>query len=745
MSFEESFFGPGNRLVWEEIRARTINPRSLEALEPFLARLSTGSDPLILPRVRTDTGLSEWYVLCSSAQSYRIARDELDSLLGTTYADLNAAASELSEEDAIDAAVMQRHGSYAFKVPVINQRLAVPIRERLLLYLRLCAERPPRQGPRHRAPGRMLRDFEYALLSGDEPAAEQGLDALRSAGHLDASNLLFLEVRRLAAFGHWAAILMMPEVIPLLSMRRPRRVTEALVQAIYAVHLAGFEHERQAASAVAVFRSQVLPTFGSLFETRAGLQSNEADVSFALKAAALDPPQRTLVDAILAEHPATDPMHAYLASIAHLVPPGASRLADAQTAFNAGDIDHAFDLSLQNATTVESCVITLRCAREMETISAATTAMIALRSLPEADRNKITQHPVLGRIVKYLGELSETETGDPASVAVASWSGWLHRLQAQQPWPLAVRVAQSGSTEWSAEAIVADAIEVDRTAALILADRPAWAQEAFFDGLPHMLQTFSSHSGDSRLRPILDNLFIAISLDDHVSGPRVVALLRLADLRLGLGVTIAEYRDLVGQLGAAIDTLESASAADFALDGLELLVTTPCPDPGERLNFFQRTSAVFSRWYRRIDSSQWRLLQRLSEEIGAGATPPIPEPTATTTSDISPWMALAGQTVAFYSLRESALRHAVNVMADVAPDTRVVTFSDEVGGSPALRTAAATAHIFVLATEVATHAAVGFIRMHRPTHLATVYARGQGSTGLLAAVRTQLRTPKTLS
>jgi hypothetical protein len=650
--------------------------------------------------------------------------------------------SELHAEDAIDATVMQRNGSYAFKVPVINQRLAIPIRERLLLYLRLCAERPPRQGPRHRAPGRMLRDFEYALLNRDEPAAQEGLDAMRSAGHLDASNLLFMEIRRLAAFGHWAAILTMPELAPLLSMRRPRRVTEALIQAVYAVRLAGFEQELQAASAVEVFRSQVLPTFGMLFETRAGMELIEADVSFALKAAALDPPQRELVDAILAEHPASDPMHAYLASIAHLVPQGVSHLADAQTAFNAGDIDQAFDLSLQGVTTVESCVVTLRCAREMETVSAATTAVMTLRSLPDVDRSRITQHPVLGRVVKHLEELSETETGEPESVAVASWSGWLHRLQAQRPWPLAVRVAQSGSTEWSAEAVVADPIEVDRTAALILADRPAWAQEAFFDGLPHMLQTFSLHSGDTRLRPILDNLFIAMSLDDHVSGPRAVALLRLANLRLGLGVTTAEYRDLVEQLGTAIDTLESASAADLALDGLELFVTAPCPDPGERFNFFQRTSAVFSRWYRRIDRSQWRLLQTLSEEIGAGATAQIPEPTATTASEVSPWVSLAGQTVAFYSLRESALRHAVSVMAEVAPDTRVVTFSDEVGGSPALRTAAATAHIFVLATDVATHAAVGFIRMHRPAQLATVYARGQGSTGLLAAVRTRLRTPQ---
>lgn len=65
-------------------------------------------------------------------------------------------------------------------------------------------------------------------------------------------------------------------------------------------------------------------------------------------------------------------------------------------------------------------------------------------------------------------------------------------------------------------------------------------------------------------------------------------------------------------------------------------------------------------------------------------------------------------------------------------------FRPRVGGSPAFRTAAATAYLFVLATEAATHAAVGFIRAQRSQELPIAYARGQGSTGLLTAVRSHL-------
>src|SRR2546423_1536296 len=69
----------------------------------------------------------------------------------------------------------------------------------------------------------------------------------------------------------------------------------------------------------------------------------------------------------------------------------------------------------------------------------------------------------------------------------------------------------------------------------------------------------------------------------------------------------------------------------------------------------------------------------------------------------SPWQFLQGKRIAMYSLRESALRRAQAIVQELSPNTRVETFHDRVGGSSALRAAAATADIFVIATAAAKH------------------------------------------
>lgn len=91
-----------------------------------------------------------------------------------------------------------------------------------------------------------------------------------------------------------------------------------------------------------------------------------------------------------------------------------------------------------------------------------------------------------------------------------------------------------------------------------------------------------------------------------------------------------------------------------------------------------------------------------------------------------------------YSLRESALRRAEMVLRELCPGARIDVFHDLVGGSAALRTASASADLFVLATAAAKHAATLFIESNRPKSRATLYARGQGSASLLEAIREYL-------
>ena len=68
MSFEETFFGPGNRLRWEAIQSGALSQDVQDRLGPFLDELHVDADVLTLPRV-LDSGQVQWYVLCSSARA----------------------------------------------------------------------------------------------------------------------------------------------------------------------------------------------------------------------------------------------------------------------------------------------------------------------------------------------------------------------------------------------------------------------------------------------------------------------------------------------------------------------------------------------------------------------------------------------------------------------------------------------------------------------------------------------------
>lgn len=745
MTFEETFFGPGNRLSWGAIQAGSLPRDVQDRLGPFLDDLRSNPEVLILPRVRA-TGDVQWYVLCASPRAARIARDEVRGFLGPSYCDFDGRPTRLDPNDSVEAAVLERCGNNAFRLDVSDRAVLDIARERLRLLIRLRHERPVRDARRLRAVGRVLRDFEYALLARDVTAARDLIDELRSSGHLGATNILFLEVRRLAAGGHSDAILALPELDALLAMPRPRRVTEALINAVYGSRLKEFEEGRRASDALDRFRSETLPRFGDLYRSRASLSGYEVDVSFVLAAVAPAPARRDAAEAILDGYPAGAAGREYLMSIAALGAAPVDRtetspLAEARAAFGEADIDRAFNLAGGLPASFERTAIMLRCARDMGILSAAMVALDSVEELSGTDRVRLRQNTVLEGIVDSLNQLSAAGLSEPSAGAVTlptTWVMWLGRLTEPEPWHGAVSVAEIASREWSVDNFVADPSAVHEVADLLLRDRPHWGQEALRDALPYFLG-FCLRSGvDPRLKVVYESLFVVIAVDDQVSVPQVSALLKVVDVRLQLGVTIADYRELLAQLSLAINAVDTPAVAMIALESIEAVIAAASPAPSERQAFLIAVAAVFQRWYRRVDKADFILLRHFAEELGVADAVTRPEPEGGESDSRSEWDDLDGKKVALYSLQESALRRAALVVRELCPGARVTTFNDHVG-SPSLRTASATADVFVLATGAAKHAATTFIEAHRPSGSITLYARGQGSASLVGALRERLQ------
>jgi hypothetical protein len=739
VSFETEFFGPGNRLRWDAIRTGALSADVQQRLGPFLEDLQRNPEIVTLPRVR-ESGEVQWYVLCSSARTTRLARDEVQAFLGPTYSNFEGRPTRLDPRDPVEAAVLAKYGTNAFRVDIPDRNILDAARERLRLLVRLQKERPQRHAKRVRAAGRVLRDFEYALLANQEAAAAECIEELRSAGQLSAANLLFLEVRRLAAGRHWDAILALPELQALLGMVTPRRVTEALIQAVYRSRLQEFEEKARAEEAVERFRSEIFPRFRDLYRTRASLSGFEVDASF-LMAAACGPARTDVGHWTPALYSYDSEARAYLTRLSELIPtrrptPELRLLENARAAFAEANIDQAYELALTLPPSFDRSALLLRCARDMGTLLAAQVALESVEALSASDRERLNQHSALARIRDTLVALSTEDFKTASTEQVAeqipsTWESWLQRLTAPVPWKAAVFVAEIGAREWKVEGLLQDPEAVQEIADLLLSDRAEWGQAALRDALPYFLEFCISAGTDTRLKPLYEALFLAIALDSQVSLAQVAALLRVSNERFQLGLSSSDYVEILHQIASAIQAVDSPAVTDIALEALETVINSACPNSQERQQFGIQLLALFQRWYGRIEASQFALLKTLLDELGIAAVFPEYGAETSLTSRRSGWDLLNGKRIAIYSLQEPALRRTAEVIGRLCQGVRVDTFHDQVGGSPALRKASTIADVFILAITAAKHSATTFIESRRPKGLVTLYARGQGSAGLL--------------
>ena len=739
MTFEQQFFGPGNRLSWDAIVEGRLPADTQRRLGPFLEDFRRNLPYSVLPRVLQD-GRVLWYVLCSSPRAARIARDELRAVLGQSYSDFEGRPPALDRSDPIDAAVIDNYGSNVFKFGIPNRDLFEVARERLRLLMQLRAERPPRTSLVPRAVGRVLRDFEYALLARDLSTAGDLINELQSAGHLDAINLLFLEVRRLAAGEAWSQMLDLPGLDPLLRTRRPRRVTEAIISAVYHVHLANYVTTARAEEAVAHFRGEVAPRFSSLYGTPDGLNGSEVTASFLLAAVAAEPQRLALAESLLAAQPVEPFAQRFFDAIAPLLlrpreEQAAADLDRAAVAFSIGDVDSAFQLAKKQPNSVRRTALLLRCAREIETLDAAAIALQAFGDLSDVERTALSRSAVLRTTIRELQRVTPTADDERQPLA-HDWVDWLQMLEREQPWNTAVAVAERGAREWPRDQLCADASRIQRCADLILSEHQAWAEIALRNSAPYLIESLLADQPKVVLTPVYESLFLILALDSDPSVAQVRQLARLTAARLDIGPRSEDYTAMLRQLAEVFLSVGTPSVIETALDSFENTIVHACPNPSERLIFASRIGELIQKWFSRVDEADLLLFNSLATDIQAPSLA-IPQTragdNASQPSSLG-WRRFSGKRIAIYSLQEAAARRASAIIQSLASAT-VEIFSDHVGGSPALRQASAKSDVFVVVTAAAKHAATGFIEANRPKGNPTLYAHGKGCTSILNVLR----------
>jgi hypothetical protein len=212
-------------------------------------------------------------------------------------------------------------------------------------------------------------------------------------------------------------------------------------------------------------------------------------------------------------------------------------------------------------------------------------------------------------------------------------------------------------------------------------------------------------------------------LDSRGSAERDAAA-DLLDACLSLGVTAEGYRRLLADFRSLIDSGAGQASIYWLIDLAAILLLHPTPDSSERVSFLSATLSSFQPLLRLLTPGQRAAYNR----VATGASwPTLPAPLETDAP--SGLDQLRGQSIAIYTLTESAGRQAEVALKEQEPSLNVALAHDHVA-SPRLVRLARDVDIFVLAAASAKHAATDCILAHRGDK-PLLYAPGRGFSGIV--------------
>jgi hypothetical protein len=703
------------------------------------------SQPTILPATDGD-GALHLYGIARSRPAARGLAEELLAAIGPSWSDFEGAPAVLNPADSREAALL------AFQTDLgSGPVLKATVRDKPAAW---AAMKRLKQAWDQRPEGRrevleplpdVLRDVELAIQTSSIAEAERLLVVLRDRGELSSQNLLFIELRLLAAAGRWSEILRHPRLDDVVNARRPIRVTAMLVEALDAVYFAGAAARSDAAAALATFTESVRDRFAPLLESGPELDSVQAVQLRILEIVAR---KGTREEARAQVEVAAPPVRQWLNRLAELatetaptdvpapeVADTALLIVSAREAGYAKDHRRVLDILDAAPPSIETVELLLGAAVAIRSLTAARQVVMTFEQLSADEQATLLALPLLGTPLRDILTLGGAGDG-----IVDSWDQWLRRLADDGDFPNALEIAELGSVEWGpAEP---DSLEQARSLALALTSVPDAARTTLERALPHLLAYLARRpSPDDTSTPVYGAILEVLAYGDSRS--RAVREAATAVLtRLLEAAPTTETYDGIIEMAAHIwrEGLRSPKTLDWLVDVLQVLVDHPCPSADVRAELVQEALADAASW-REIDPVDLELLillagdqvfqGRFDGEVEAlGTTHSATDESASTpevrTRDLGDLL------IGIYTLSEPAAIRARTILSRRYPQM-TIELNHEHDGSERLRHLSRRADVMAVVIASAKHAATDAIRRSvRDDALLEVGTAG--STGLVRAV-----------
>ena len=766
LKFLRTFFGDGNTLRWKEFEDGQMAQNARDLLSTLATDFLDGKSAVTLPRV-LENGRTDWYCCARNPRQSRMLREQLESFLGPSYTDFQGQRAVLDAKDSVELAVNTQFGSNVFKLRVLNGEHRNIVRDRIFL-MRSLRDRVTGRGSEQVKPiGRLLRDLEMALFAKNEHNAWRIHEQLRARGRLSSRNLLFLQVIVLAAFEHWEQILALPQYPSLMNVRRPVRVSHALLKANYLVHFQSFEQANDVTGCVAAF-SQRQPTFGTLFRST-GKATDDSVLKIQLLHAAAnsDTGDCQLKELKAQYHASGVASTVWVEAISELAGKNSSPVSPVQPdpepaavppktvfekakhACDSNDFLTAMPLLLQCEPTVDVLRQTLACAFELNELESTSQTIEYVNNAPQLMRDEALAMRSAAQwyetLCKETGLPPTPSTDDDATETALpnNWHLWLNRINQTDDWPEAMDVLQLGMASWDVEVYRDDPAQLALFADALTASRSKTAEVTLRLAMPHLLTAFISDKQPTReFKDLYLSFALMLSLDDEIGSDDLNALATLTEAILESDPVTTdaknEFQDLLEILEAAWSRIQSSRHLDWTLTVLDLLIAYNVSNRTPTDGYINAVVSSFRQWSGRVRIDQWDFLKQLFEELGQSELLTDIQPEESQEAETSEFDAqsLAGKSIAIYTLTERIGRQAQQMIQKRFEGVKVHLLHVK-ASTDRLVQLAQSADIFIVNTWDAKHAATGAIKQNRSKQQITLMPESKSAGSIFKCVFAQ--------
>jgi hypothetical protein len=272
-SLLNTFFDNGNEYSLSEIQQNAEYARWLAKIQS--SKWSTA----ILPR-RFDGRLS-LYACCHNAQDARRFARMLCAYIGPSYSSFSGQKYRIAADDPIDVALNEFTNGHLYRLLIHPKDEQGALRA--LYSLRTALEQtPPMAVGIPMSTTELVSRFYTSLHVGNGDQAKSIIEKIASEGRLSPLNRTFLKIRLFQRMQQWDAILAMPGLDGVVKAYRPRKITEAIVQAVFygLLNEVGFGDSPE--STLEKFESKAHSRFRKLFASSRFIEYGETARMFLL-------------------------------------------------------------------------------------------------------------------------------------------------------------------------------------------------------------------------------------------------------------------------------------------------------------------------------------------------------------------------------------------------------------------------------------------------------------------------------